>query len=264
MCVFFFLQIYHRVRFEKIVLQKISPFRPGYLRKFQKKSSMFTKSQIFIEYKSLRIRKNNHDFAFDRSTRPNVNENWKKVQLTSIWLFKVHVITTLWFFFPSACLTPLDDKGVCINIERCPLLQSLFDNKRNNESVSSFLKKSFCGHENSYPKVCCPLDEADAFIRTLEHDVSGKPTIDVGTPVDSVVSSEYNKTAVPPAKLPPSNECGRSNVTVSRIKNGLHVKLGNTTILKSWYFRFCTQPASYCFYHMVCAFFFPVYRQLIY
>ncbi|VVC37366.1 Hypothetical protein CINCED_3A008244 [Cinara cedri] len=142
----------------------------------------------------------------------------------------------------NECLTPLHDIGVCINIKGCPLLLSLFENERDNESVVLFLKKSFCGHENRFPKVCCPLENDDIFIRTLVDDILDTPAV-FSLSRENSTSSEYNRTAsVSPVKLPSSDQCGRSNVTLSRIKGGINAELGALPWMAALGYRFLRQP----------------------
>lgn len=58
----------------------------------------------------------------------------------------------------TECKTPNRLNGTCINIQRCILLESMFNMPIKNESTKNLLSKSFCGHEGLYPKVCCPLN----------------------------------------------------------------------------------------------------------
>ncbi|VVC37370.1 Hypothetical protein CINCED_3A019456 [Cinara cedri] len=56
------------------------------------------------------------------------------------------------------CKTPDKLNGICINIQRCKLLDDMYLKNNKNQSIANFLSQSFCGYENSYPKVCCPLN----------------------------------------------------------------------------------------------------------
>uniref|UniRef100_A0A2H8TEC5 CLIP domain-containing serine protease n=2 Tax=Melanaphis sacchari TaxID=742174 RepID=A0A2H8TEC5_9HEMI len=108
----------------------------------------------------------------------------------------------------SDCNTPNFEKGVCVNIKRCPKLLTLLENQRQVPSVLVFLKKSFCGFEGKNTKVCCALENNVApFTPNAVEQTGG-----IGLGLNS--------------KIPSETTCGISNVTRIRIIGGNPAELG--------------------------------------
>lgn len=63
----------------------------------------------------------------------------------------------IFLYYFTDCLTPSNLNGVCININLCQSLQTLYKNELQNSSVVSILRDSICGYELKQYKVCCPL-----------------------------------------------------------------------------------------------------------
>uniref|UniRef100_A0A2S2NGW7 CLIP domain-containing serine protease n=1 Tax=Schizaphis graminum TaxID=13262 RepID=A0A2S2NGW7_SCHGA len=111
----------------------------------------------------------------------------------------------------TACHTPNNENGVCIDIKHCKKLRVLLENQRQVPSVMAFLKKSFCGHENGIAKVCCPLENS---------------LLDESKRIDMNESTSDIK--IKSSKLPSQETCGHSNSVNNRIFGG------KLSILGSW------------------------------
>ncbi|CAK9822833.1 CLIP domain-containing serine protease HP8 [Anthophora retusa] len=57
----------------------------------------------------------------------------------------------------SNCATPNNVAGSCVGIRQCPQLLNLLEAQPLKPEVIDFLRKSQCGFEGNYPRVCCPL-----------------------------------------------------------------------------------------------------------
>lgn len=95
----------------------------------------------------------------------------------------------------TECTTPDKLDGICINIQRCRLLDSMYATNNKNTSIFTFLTDSFCGHDGNYPKVCCPLE------------------------------SNYETVWSP--HLPSQKTCGLSRTSKDKIVGGRPADLGN-------------------------------------
>lgn len=113
-------------------------------------------------------------------------------------------------FLVTECTTPKKLTGNCINLKDCKLLRNLLETQRTNETIANFLRKSRCGYEGKFPKVCCPIDIAKS-------DNSTKTS-------RSVDSSEYD--IISYSKFPSQKTCGRTNSTRIRIVGGNRAELG--------------------------------------
>lgn len=111
----------------------------------------------------------------------------------------------------TECFTPNDLNGVCINIRNCPLLRSLLENHRKNDSVVSFLRNSRCGYEAKDPKVCCPLDKETFNTSHSENNLQATFSHKVVT----IASSGYE--TVSSTRLPSQTTCGMNNQTPTKI-----------------------------------------------
>lgn len=120
-------------------------------------------------------------------------------------------------FSSTECNTPNYEKGVCIDIKRCPKLLTLLENQRQVPSVLVFLKKSFCGFEGKSTKVCCPLENNVAPVAPIAPAPPVMPT----NVINNIGTTNHGE-----AKLPPQSKCGITNVTRSRIVGGVPAELG--------------------------------------
>lgn len=59
-------------------------------------------------------------------------------------------------FSSAGCITPNNEKGVCISFKQCKKLNNLLLNRRHINSVKNLLQKSLCGYDDFIPKLCCP------------------------------------------------------------------------------------------------------------
>lgn len=135
----------------------------------------------------------------------------------------------------TECETPNYEKGVCIDIKRCPKLVTLLENQRQVPSVLVFLKKSFCGLEGKITKVCCALENNAEPVAPVETTVPKAPAVPVepsgpimpAAPVSTPnVMNNVGTTNNGEAKLPLQSRCGITNVTRSRIVGGTPAELG--------------------------------------
>ncbi|KAE9537839.1 hypothetical protein AGLY_005811 [Aphis glycines] len=111
--------------------------------------------------------------------------------------------------FNNECNTPNFEKGICVDIKRCPKLLTLLENQRHVPSVLVYLKKSFCGFEGRNTKVCC----------ALENNV---------TPTKPNVQQQTGNIGLGfKLKIPSETTCGISNVTRIRIIGGNPAELGS-------------------------------------
>lgn len=101
------------------------------------------------------------------------------------------------------CITPNNNEGACININNCAELRAMIENPNKSNSDDIFLKNSFCGYDNKFPKVCCSSTDN----QTSSSDSQGYET----------VSSP---------KLPSQSTCGLVQVSVERIIGGRKSELG--------------------------------------
>lgn len=113
----------------------------------------------------------------------------------------------------TECITPKKLNGTCINLKDCQLLKHLLETQRSNETIVAFLRKSRCGYEGKFPKVCCPSVTSN----TSKSDNTTKT-------IRSVDSSEYD--IVSYSKFPSQKTCGRSNSSRIRIVGGNRAELG--------------------------------------
>lgn len=135
----------------------------------------------------------------------------------------------------TECETPNYEKGVCIDIKRCPKLLTLLENQRQVPSVLVFLKKSFCGFEGRSTKVCCALENNAEPVAPVETTVPKVPAVPVepsgpivpAAPVPKPnIMNNVGTTNNGEAKLPLQSRCGITNVTRSRIVGGTPAELG--------------------------------------
>ncbi|VVC37373.1 Hypothetical protein CINCED_3A012542 [Cinara cedri] len=106
----------------------------------------------------------------------------------------IFVLRTISSQINTRCTTPNQLDGICINIQRCILLDTMFKDPNRNDTAKNLLSKSFCGHEGTYPKVCCPT------------------------------SSDYE--TVWSSKLPSRKKCGIPSTTKVKIVGGTPSELG--------------------------------------
>ncbi|CAH1738373.1 unnamed protein product [Aphis gossypii] len=111
--------------------------------------------------------------------------------------------------FNNECNTPNFEKGICVDIKRCPKLLTLLENQRHVPSVLVYLKKSFCGFEGRNTKVCCALEDNVTPTKPNVQQQTGN--IGLGLKL----------------KIPSETTCGISNVTRIRIIGGNPSELGS-------------------------------------
>jgi len=114
----------------------------------------------------------------------------------------------LFLFSSTECNTPNFEKGICVDIKRCPKLLTLLENQRHVPSVLVYLKKSFCGFEGRNTKVCCALES---------NVTPTKPNVQQQT---GNIGLDFK------LKIPSETTCGISNVTRIRIIGGNPAELG--------------------------------------
>ncbi|XP_050547383.1 venom protease-like [Daktulosphaira vitifoliae] len=113
----------------------------------------------------------------------------------------------------NECMTPSNEKGHCINIKSCPILEKLLVYHRKNILVRNFLRKSNCGYENKVPKVCCSLkkdssnfnDDISLIIGHHKNHVGGNTTT-IQTGIEDILLNPLT--------------CGQSNVTHAKVTAG--------------------------------------------
>ncbi|XP_063832514.1 uncharacterized protein LOC135081672 isoform X2 [Ostrinia nubilalis] len=125
--------------------------------------------------------------------------------------------------FKESCETVDQQIGSCISILQCaPYLQLLKESRTNPQAVQ-VLRKSQCGFEGNYPKVCCPRPGIP------DAPPTAPPTTTTTTTAAPPVSNEPPN--VNPEDLlgsfPEPPVCGSSNATFSRVVGGIPAKLGD-------------------------------------
>lgn len=107
------------------------------------------------------------------------------------------------FVADQSCNTPKNRPGVCIDIDSCPAILSILNNKRRSRNDTVVLKDSSCGFVNLKMKVCCELSSNDARNCTAPNNEAG------------VCSSDM---------LPPRPNCGKEasmyKTTQSKLMDG--------------------------------------------
>lgn len=135
------------------------------------------------------------------------------------------------FEFPEEdnCRTPNNEPGTCSDLSQCPALQRVRD--------YNFLRRSICGFSRNKPLLCCPLRAN----RPQQPPPTRRPAVTRGTPepprrptrrpafqtTSSPITGSVEdgpRIAGYPRFLP--QNCGKSNVSVSRIVGGKESELG--------------------------------------
>lgn len=120
-----------------------------------------------------------------------------------------------YLFLAIECITPKKLNGTCINLKDCMLLKNLLVTQRQNITVATFLKKSRCGYEGKFPKVCCPSNTT--IPETSKSNNSTKTLRSVDSSIYDIVSY---------SKFPSQKSCGHSNSSRIRIVGGNQAELG--------------------------------------
>lgn len=131
----------------------------------------------------------------------------------------------------TSCTTPDNQPGNCVNIRNCQYMYELLTTRGREQAVVTYLRRSQCGMENNWPKVCCNSNQA----------IGSSTTTSPPPPVTSrttTTTSRPTPTTPPPTQVtqrgttvrgrPTKNYgvCGRSTRQEEKITGGRNATLG--------------------------------------
>ncbi|BES99513.1 serine protease [Nesidiocoris tenuis] len=135
----------------------------------------------------------------------------------------------------SNCRTPRGEPGNCVNIRQCDQLLDLLRASSNDPKVVEYLRNSQCGRDSQSVLVCCPS-------QAQGDQPSVKPT------VQPTPNRRDNEPGVRdpdiPSNLPSPPQCGKSEVSHTRIVGGVPAQLGAWPWLVVYGYRNRRNPAS--------------------
>jgi hypothetical protein len=72
------------------------------------------------------------------------------------------------------CITPLNTKGVCVDIRNCVSAMGVLKNKDHltNPDVAIYMRKSQCGRTLGSHQVCCELEDFDVLGNEIDQSES--------------------------------------------------------------------------------------------
>ncbi|XP_065221065.1 venom protease-like [Planococcus citri] len=145
------------------------------------------------------------------------------------------------------CTTPDNQSGTCINIRNCPNLYQLLTTRGREPAVANYLRRSQCGMEYNWPKVCCNFNSANASpvpVAPVTPTPTRPPVTPSPTPVTPAPTSATQRTTKIRGNPTTPNYalCGRSTRKEEKITGGRNATLGDWPWMVAVGYRTASNP----------------------